>query len=138
MKNRTTSENIADLKDDQVFVFGSNLSGIHGAGAARLAMDRFGARYGQGVGLAGKTFAIPTKSKGIKRTLTVKEIKPYVDLFILYAKKNPVFIFLVTEIGCGLAGHKVEDIAPLFAEAINVTNIHLPERFWNVLSNKTE
>lgn len=93
----------------------------------------WGAIWGQAAGLQGLTYGIPTKDKSIRRVLSVKEIKPYVDDFILFAKENPQFIFLVTEIGCGLSKYKPKDIAPLFKEAVDVQNIHLPTRFWHKL-----
>lgn len=131
-KNRVTPDNITALDDSQVFCFGSNKSGHHGLGAAKLAL-KWGAQYGKGVGLYGKTYAIPTVAENISRTLTVNEIKPYVDDFIKFAKLNPNLIFLVTAIGTGLAGLKVKDVAPLFQGAINIDNIHLPRRFWRRL-----
>lgn len=127
MKNRTSPHRIEELKPNEIFVFGSNLSGHHGAGAARLAMNKWGAKWGKGVGLEGQTYGIPTMQGG------VDTIKPYVDAFIDFAKKHPDKIFLVTEIGCGIAGFTPEEIAPLFKEAETVENIHLPERFWGVL-----
>lgn len=99
-----------------IFVFGSNLSGIHGAGAAREAMERHGAKFGNPYGLQGNSFAIPTKSKHIN-TLSLPEIKAYVDRFIAFAKKNKDLKFKVTQIGCGLAGLKAVDIAPMFKDA---------------------
>lgn len=128
MKNRTSPPRIEKLKDNEVFVFGSNIAGHHGAGAARLAMNKWGAKWGKGVGLEGQTYGIPTMQGG------VETIKPYVDAFIDFAKKHQDKIFLVTEIGCGIAGFTPEDIAPLFKEAETVENIHLPERFWEVLN----
>ena len=125
---KTSNKNITFLKENEVFVFGSNLSGIHGGGAAKQALQ-WGAIWGQGIGLQGKTYAIPTKSEGIQRTLYLKEIKPYVDQFIEFVKNNPDKNFLVTEIGCGLAGYSPKDIAPLFEEAKEVKNIFLPENF---------
>ena len=98
--NRITPDNITSLQPHEVFVFGSNLSGIHGAGAAKIAVDKFGARWGQPVGIQGKTYAIPTKSEGITRTLTLKEIEPYVNEFIMYAVYHVGNTFLTTEIGC--------------------------------------
>lgn len=130
---RISESNISELRDHEVFVFGSNLSGIHGAGAAKLAYDKFGAEWGVGVGLTGRCYAIPTKSEGITRTLTVTEIQPYVDMFLRIATVNPTTHFLVTEVGCGLAGHKVEDIAPLFERALKIDNIYLPKRFIEAL-----
>lgn len=129
---RTTNAHITYLSPNEVFVFGSNLSGRHGAGAARTAL-RWGAIYGNPCGLQGCTYAIPTVNAAVSNPLELGEIKKYVDTFIDFAKKHPDLIFLVTEIGCGLAGHVVEDIAPLFVGAINVSNIHLPERFWNLI-----
>ncbi len=128
MKNRISPPRIEKLKDNEVFVFGSNIAGHHGAGAARLAMNKWGAKWGKGVGLEGQTYGIPTMQGG------VETIKPYVDAFIDFAKKHQDKIFLVTEIGCGIAGFTPEDIAPLFKEAETVENIHLPERFWKVLN----
>lgn len=129
---RTTSNNITKLEPNEIFVFGSNLSGIHGGGAARTAL-KWGAIYGQGVGLQGQTYAVPTKSVGITRTLKIDEIKPFVDEFIQFAKNNQQLTFLVTEIGCGLAGLTPVQIAPLFQDAVNVLNINLPENFWKIL-----
>lgn len=132
---RITSERITSLLSNQIFVFGSNLSGIHGGGAAYTAM-KWGAIYGNGVGLQGQTYAIPTKSEGIRRTLDIDEIKPHVDDFIQFAINNPKLTFLVTEVGCGLAGINPNEIAPLFKEAVLVNNIHLPNRFWDILNNE--
>ena len=129
---RTTPENITKLKYYEVFVFGSNLSGRHGLGAAKTAL-KWGAKWGQASGIQGQTYGIPTKDASISRTLTINEIKPYIDEFITYAKANPNTIFLVTEVGCGLAGLKPKQIAPLFKEAIGVPNIYLPDRFWHKL-----
>lgn len=126
---RITKVNITELEPNQVFVFGSNLSGIHGGGAA-LTARKWGAELGNGVGLQGQTYAIPTKDKEIRRTLDVEEIKPYVDEFISFAKNNTDKIFLVTEIGCGLAGHHPSSISPLFQECKYLDNVHLPLRFW--------
>lgn len=130
MDNRTTPENIVNLPPDHIFVFGSNLSGRHGKGAAKTALG-WGAKWGQAKGLQGRTYGIPTKDASIRRTLTIEEIKPFVDEFIEFAMDNKNLTFLVTEIGCGLAGHKPKDIAPLFKESVSVKNIHLPQRFWH-------
>jgi hypothetical protein len=129
---RTTPDDIKKLEQGHIFVFGSNLSGRHGKGAAKTALG-WGAKWGQGAGLQGRTYGIPTKDASIRRTLTVIEIKPFVDEFIEFAKNNPDLTFLVTEIGCGLAGHKQKDIAPLFINAVDVENIYLPEKFWHKL-----
>ena len=119
---------IKELKENEVFVFDSNLRGAHGGGAARVAVDKFGAVWGQGVGLQGQSYAIPTMHGG------VDVIKPYVDEFIAFAREHREMKFLVTPIGCGIAGFTVEEMAPLFADAIDDENIILPEGFVKVLS----
>ena len=121
-------EFINELKSNEIFVFGSNLSGRHGKGAAKQALT-WGAKWGQASGLQGKTYGIPTKDASIRRTLSINEIKPFVDEFISFAKSNPELTFLVTEIGCGLAGYKPKDIAPLFKDAKGIENIKLPNKF---------
>lgn len=132
MKNRITPEEILKLEENQIFVFGSNLSGRHGKGAAKTALG-WGAKWGQGNGLQGRTYGIPTKDASVKRTLSIAEIRPFVEEFVEFARQNPNLIFLVTEIGCGLAGMKPKEIAPLFIDAIHIENIHLPNRFWHKL-----
>ena len=122
-----TPERIMTLKPNEIFVFGSNLDGYHGGGAARIAMDRFGAVWGQGVGLQGQCYAIPTMQGG------VNTIKPYVDEFVAFAEQHPEYKFLVTRIGCGIAGFADEEIAPLFQGALNVENIILPREFVKAL-----
>lgn len=133
---KTSPKLIKSLKPHEIFVFGSNLSGIHGAGAAQTARIKFGAQNGEGEGVTGECYAIPTKDYGIRRTLTVAEIKPYVDQFIRYARYRQQLTFLVTEIGCGLAGYKPEQIAPLFKDALDLVNILLPKSFVEILKNK--
>ena len=124
MYNREfTPERITELKPNEIFVFGSNLAGSYGGGAARLAYNRFGAIWGQGVGLQGQSYAIPTMQGG------VETIKPFVDKFIDFAKQHTEYKFLVTRIGCGIAGFKDEEIAPLFKNAIDIENIILPREF---------
>jgi len=120
-----TPERISNLKPNEIFVFGSNLAGMHGGGAAWIAYQRFGAIMGQGVGLQGQSYAIPTMQGG------VETIKPYVDEFIDFAKAHPELKFLVTKIGCGIAGFREEEIAPLFYRAIDCKNIVLPKEFVN-------
>ena len=133
MTERTTPENIANLKENEIFVFGSNLSGIHGKGAAKTAL-KWGAKWRQAKGLQGRTYGIPTKDASIRRTLTTQEIKPFVDEFIEFAKANENLVFLVTEVGCGLAGHKPKDIAHLFKKASDIDNIYLPISFWREIN----
>lgn len=122
-----TPDHINHLNENQVFVFGSNLEGAHMGGAARVAMNKFGAVWGQGVGLQGQSYAIPTMQGG------VDTIRPYVDEFIAFALGHPELTFLVTRIGCGIAGFRDEEIAPLFGEALSVDNIVLPRQFVEVL-----
>ena len=125
--NRITPEHITSLKSNEIFVFGSNLAGAHAGGAAYLAYQRFGAVMGQGVGLQGQSYAIPTMQGGANTIL------PYVEEFIAFAQQHPEMTFLVTKIGCGIAGFTPAEIAPLFAGAIEVENIHLPMDFWKEL-----
>ena len=124
---RTTPDFITSLAENEIFVFGSNLAGFHGGGAARVAHQRFGPVWGQGVGLQGQSYAIPTMQGG------VETIRPYVDEFIVFARQHPELTFLVTRIGCGIAGFTDEDIAPLFKEALGTDNIILPATFLDVL-----
>lgn len=123
-----TPDKIEKLEPNEVFVFGSNESGIHGAGAAKLARDKFGAQMGVGFGMQGHSFAIPTKDWEIK-TLPLEVIRFYVNRFIAYAKGEPYRKFLVTKIGCGLAGYSAAEIKPLFKECIHLSNVILPEEF---------
>ena len=130
MNTRITPNHITELKPNEIFVFGSTLQGYHGGGAARLAMNQWGAVWGQGTGLQGQTYAIPTMQGGIGT------IRPYIDQFIKFAQNDPERTFLVTEIGCGIAGFRPADIAPLFKNAINIPNIWLPQRFWEILQKE--
>lgn len=98
-----------------IFVFGSNEAGIHGAGAARVALEQWGARQTKGIGLVGCSFAIPTKDKHI-RTLPLDKVKQYVDHFLTTATHRSELHFMVTQIGCGLAGFKKHEIAPMFKD----------------------
>lgn len=126
-EKRITPEWITDLKDDEVFVFGSNFKGAHGGGAAYIAYKKFGAVWGQGVGMQGQSYGIPTMHGG------TDVIKPYVDEFIEYAKQHPEKKFLVTPVGCGIAGFTESEIAPLFKDAKDVENIWLPEKFYDFI-----
>lgn len=130
--HRISAEAITTLLPGQIFVFGGNLVGKHGKGAAKKALT-WGAKWGQASGLQGRTYSIPTKGKSMNIILPVSEIKFYVDTFIEFAKENPNLTFLVTEIGCGLSKFKPKDIAPLFEGAIELENVHLPTRFWHKL-----
>ena len=122
-----TPDFITSLADNEIFVFGSNLHGMHGGGAARVAHQEFGAEWGVGVGMTGQCYAIPTMHGGIN------EIKPYVDEFIAYVKEHTEFHFLVTRIGCGIAGFTDEQMAPLFKELLAITYVSLPKKWVDIL-----
>ena len=132
METRISTDYITELKENEIFVFGSNLEGMHGGGAARAAYNKFGAIWGQGVGLQGQSYGIPTMHGG------VDVIKPYVDEFIDFAKSHTELKFLVTRIGCGIAGFRDEEMAPLFKDAIEIENIYLPKSFYNILVKQTD
>ncbi|MCQ2075830.1 MAG: hypothetical protein MJZ20_02175 [Bacteroidaceae bacterium] len=132
MNKRYTPERITSLTENEIFVFGSNLAGAHGGGAARLAHERFGAVWGQGVGLQGQSYAIPTMHGG------VEAIKPYVDDFIVFARDHKELTFLVTRIGCGIAGFLDKDIAPLFKDAVDDNNIILPREFVDAICHRLD
>jgi len=133
MSKRVTGY-VKRIKEPEVFVFGSNLAGIHGKGAARQAL-KWGAVTGVAEGISGSTYAIPTKDKTVRKSLSVKAINNYVDRFIKYAAENEDKVFLVTEIGCGLAGFTPDDIAPMFINALDMDNVKLPKRFWNIIND---
>ena len=132
IKMNITESNITSLAENQIFVFGSNESGRHGKGAAKTAL-KLGAKYGQAEGLQGRTYGIPTVNASISKSLSVEKIKTYVDRFLLFAKERQDFHFLVTEIGCGLAGLTPKQIAPLFRDAVEMENISLPSKFIRVI-----
>lgn len=117
----------------EIFVFGSNLRGHHGAGAALHAHRRYGAKLGVGVGHCGTSYAIPTKDRQI-RSLKLDQVEQYVREFIQYATDHPELTFRLTAIGCGLAGFTVEQIAPLVRNAPN--NVRLPPEFREVLRDQ--
>ena len=130
MYNREyTPDMISALAENEIFVFGSNLAGAHAGGAARVAHVRFGAVWGQGVGLQGQSYAIPTMQGG------VETIKPYVDEFVSFAAEHKEYKFLVTRIGCGIAGFTPDEVAPLFVGAMDLENVILPQDFVEVLDN---
>lgn len=127
MDRQYTPDNITHLEPDDIFVFGSNLDGMHMGGAARVAYDKFGAVWGQGVGIQGQSYAIPTMHGG------VDSIKPYVDDFIKLAREWDQNTFYVTRIGCGIAGFTDAEIAPLFEEAYDLYNVRLPKSFADII-----
>lgn len=122
-----TPDNLTSLGEDEIFVFGSNLEGNHPGGAARTALLNFGAKMGQGVGLQGQSYAIPTMQGG------VETIRPYVDEFLDLAYEWDQTTFYVTRIGCGIAGFTDEEIAPLFDRALDMYNVRLPESFARII-----
>ena len=129
-----TPDKITKLKKNQVFVFGSNEAGFHGAGAAKLAEEKFGAIMGVGYGLQGQSFAIPTKDTFI-RTLPLDKIEFYIYSFLTEAMEYPDTEFLVTKIGCGLAGYSEDEIANLFKGKFIPENVTLPESFFNIINS---
>lgn len=131
MKNKEINERVSPqwinkLEPGEIFVFGSNIDGLHGGGAAYVAMKQFGAIWGQGEGLQGQSYAIPTMEG-------YESMKKAVERFIDFAKKHPELKFLVTAIGCGIAGYKVKEVAPLFKDSIGLENVYLPSDFWKSL-----
>ena len=124
---RVASDRIAELGANEVFVFGSNIQGAHGGGAAWYAHKKFGAEWGVGEGLTGRTYALPTMEGEAS-------LKHAVENFIACAKAHPGLIFLVTAVGCGIAGYTPDEVAPLFREATSLENVYLPQVFWNVIN----
>lgn len=120
-------EHISVLNDNEIFVFGSNIEGQHMGGAARTACRYFGAEWGVGEGLRGHSYAIPTMGG------SVESIRPYVDKFIDFCAGHPELRFLLTSVGCGIAGYRPAAIAPLFARALDMQNVLLPRSFAEVL-----
>lgn len=116
IKYKYFSGDIKKLQSNEIFVFGSNEAGIHGSGAAKTARDLFGAVLGQGIGFTGQCYGIPTKDKNIQ-TLPLNKIQFYVNNFLHQAYAEEDTIFIVTQIGCGLAGYEAKDIAPMFNTA---------------------
>ncbi len=137
MKTRTTPLFISKLQENEIFVFGSNLSGLHYGGAAFTAQRLYGAKKGIGIGIQGRSYAIPTIKHNISGVLLLDEISIHVRTFVEYAKTQPDKTFLVTEIGCGIAGFVPSEIAALFEKVgvVEVENIHLPASFWNKIKH---
>ena len=129
MNKRFTPEIITELAPNEVFVFGSNTRGVHGAGAAKVAVEQFGAVMGKGEGLYGQSYAFPTKNKNIQ-TLSLGEIRTSVTLLIACCEENKDKTFLLTKVGCGLAGLSIAEVAGLFKEQQPLPkNLVLPEEF---------
>ncbi len=114
------------LDEGEIFVFGSNAQGRHMGGAARVAMEKFGAIWGVGEGLQGQAYAIPTMEG-------LANLRPAVDRFIAFAQQHPALRFYVTPIGCGIAGYTPQEIAPLFQSASSLPNVYLPASFWEII-----
>lgn len=122
-----TPEFITELKANEIFVFGSNIHGYHGGGAAAIACRKFGAELGMGEGIIGQCYALPTMEGG------VDYIAGKVQNFLACAKDHPEMKFYVTKIACGIAGFSIEEIGPLFADAIEMKNVILPREFAEVI-----
>ena len=127
--HRVASDSIAQLNDNEIFVFGSNVQGMHGGGAAWYAHKNFGAEWGVGEGLTGRTYALPTMEGKASLAHAVKN-------FISCARKHTELTFLVTAVGCGIAGYSAREIAPLFSGCVSLENVTLPSDFWDVLGLK--
>jgi len=123
-----TPNRIDSLKPDEIFVFGSNIRGQHYGGAAHAANRYFGAGWGVGEGLTGQCYALPTMEGG------VDYIRTKVETFLQCAREHPELTFLVTRIGCGIAGFKDEEIAPLFKDALPMENVILPKSFVDIIN----
>jgi hypothetical protein len=136
--DRIAPDVITNLYAREVFVFGSNLQGQHMGGAAKIAYERFEAKWGMEEGMSGDTYAIPTVDLTSKSSMPIEDIKMFVDRFILFAASNPDKTFLVTAIGCGIAGYTPEQIAPMFRDCITIVNVKLPLSFWEVILNSNK
>ena len=123
---RIAANHISKLGDNEIFVFGSNIQGAHGGGAAWFAHKHFGAEWGVGEGLTGRTYALPTMEGEVS-------LKNAVDHFIACAKQHPELTFLVTAVGCGIAGYTPQQVAPLFKEAAKLENVYLPQVFTQII-----
>ena len=123
---RVAANKISKLNAGEIFVFGSNKGGAHGGGAAYFAFKQFGAVWGEGEGLFGQSYALPTMEGR-------KSMAEAVGRFIDFARQHTEYTFLVTAVGCGIAGYSPAEVAPLFAEAVNLPNVYLPESFWKYL-----
>ena len=123
---RIASDRIATLGEKEIFVFGSNIHGAHGGGAAWYAYKNFGTEWGVGEGLTGRTYALPTMEGEASMAHAVER-------FISCAKEHPELTFLVTAVGCGIAGYTPQQVAPLFKEALSLENVYLPQVFMQIL-----
>ena len=126
LPDRITPSQVNILADGEIFVFGSNFQGRHMGGAARVAQEKYGAVWGIGEGLQGRSYAIPTMEG-------LENLAPAVQRFTSFARQHRELKFFVTAIGCGIAGYKAEEIAPMFLEAARLPNVFLPISFWKVI-----
>lgn len=129
--HRVTPDHIDHLEGNEIFVFGSNVNGHHAGGAAAFAMNRFGAAWGQGEGLQGQSYAIPTMEG-------MQSMREAIERFRMFADQHQELRFLVTRIGCGIAGYTVDEVAPLFKGCIYLENVSLPSDFWKILGLKMD
>ena len=129
LPDRITPSIINVLESNEIFVFGSNIQGMHIGGAARVAYNRFGAEWGNGEGLQGISYAFPTM-EGLEGTTAAYR-------FTIFAKEHPELKFFVTPVGCGIAGYTPDEIAPMFKSAVLLENVFLPLSFWKVLMNRS-
>jgi hypothetical protein len=132
---RVSSGNITALNENEIFVFGSNIQGNHIGGAAKIALENFGAIQTVNFGLMNRCFAIPTIDLSDKNKASLKDIEVFVEKFIEFSKQTTGLDYLVTEIGCGIAGFTPEQIAPLFKDCIFQSNIYLPKSFNMIIHN---
>ena len=116
-----------------IFVFGSNRKGLHGGGAARVAHEQHGAEWGVGEGRTGNSYALPTKAD-FARTLTIPELSEHVECFLVHARSNPDDTFMLTQVGCGLAGLTKEQVAPLFRAVPE--NVQVPRAWHEIVFGK--
>lgn len=143
MKNSEfTPELIERLKPNEIFVFGSNLSGFHAGGAARAAYERFGAMWGVGVGLSGKSYALPTLNESLEK-LSFSELVSAFKKFFQTARRFPRLKFYLTKVGMGIAGYKLEDICYPLLESVNInpdvipSNVVMPREFVEFINKET-
>lgn len=126
LPDRVTPSEVRELREGEIFVFGSNAKGMHGAGAARVAVEKFGAKMGKGEGLQGRSYAIPTMEG-------LESLRGAVDRFAEFAHVHKELKFFVTAVGCGIAGYTPEQVAPFFYKAAQLPNVYLPVSFWKVI-----
>lgn len=131
-----TPDFITSLRPNQIFCYGANSRWVHGAGAAKTALNKFGAKMGVGP-FCGQSYGICTKDHNIE-TLPVPKIKAYVDEFLVFARGHPEYDFLVTKVGMGLAGLTLEETAPLFEKAVGMNNVYLPKEFFDFLKKSMD